>query len=47
MYFLRSLFTENVHEINEINEKETYNKQNSDIYVQKAYKIAFAIEKTS
>lgn len=47
MCFLRSVFTANVCKINEINEKETYNKQNCDIYVQKAYKIAFAIEKTS
>lgn len=38
MYFFRSLFTEKVHKINEVNRKETYNKQNSDIYVQKAYK---------
>lgn len=38
MYFLRSLFTDIVCKINEINEKETYNKQNSDIYVQEAYK---------
>lgn len=38
MYFLRSLFIEIVHKINEVNEKETYNKQNSDIYVQEAYK---------
>lgn len=38
MYFLRSLFTENIYKINEINEKETHNKQNSDIYVQEAYK---------
>lgn len=38
MYFLRSLFTENIYKINEINEKETHNKQNSDIYVQETYK---------
>lgn len=38
MCFLRSVFTANVCKINEINEKETYNKQNCDIYVQKAYK---------
>jgi len=38
MCFLRSLFIENVRKTNEINEKGTYNKQNSDIYVQEAYK---------
>lgn len=38
MYFLRSLFTENMYKIKEINEKETHNKQKSDIYVQETYK---------
>lgn len=47
MYFLRSIFAENKYKINEINEKETDDKQKNDIYVQKTYKIAFAIEKTS
>lgn len=38
MYFLRSLFTENIYKINEINEKNPHNKQKSDIYVQETYK---------
>lgn len=38
MYFLRSIFAENVYKINEINEKETDDKQKNDIYVQKTYK---------
>lgn len=39
MYFLRSLFAENIQKINEINgKKETHNKKRSDIYVQETYK---------
>lgn len=38
MHFLRNLFTENVYKINEINIKEPYNKQHSDICVQEEYK---------
>lgn len=48
MYFLRNLFTENMHKINKINEKKHHiiNKRVTFI-CRRHIKIAFAIEKTS